>query len=132
MATPVDGWAVACSVTADPNGDAVDWSAFLHWDGHSWSLVPAAPPSSFRAFSHIDFNYLFDVAAIGPQRAVAVGTVSRSFQFGNENLIEEWNRESWIRLASPQPPPVLPSGQGYLGDVSMIRRELWSVGAYKG
>jgi hypothetical protein len=71
-----DAWAV---------GGSDDFSAYNtlveHWDGTSWSIVPAA---SFP-------GVLYAVAALGPDDVWAVG----SENYPGRGLIEHWNGTTW-------------------------------------
>lgn len=70
-----DAWAVGGS-----DGSAYN-TLVEHWDGTSWSIVPAA---SFP-------GVLYAVAAVGPDDVWAVG----SENYPGRGLIEHWNGRTW-------------------------------------
>ena len=98
-----DVWAVG---GAD-DGSSTYESLVEHWDGTSWSIVPAA---SFP-------GVLYSVVALAPNNVWAVGTEG----YPGRGLIEHWNGSSWratyLRFAA-----VL------RGVAAADTRHLWAVG----
>jgi hypothetical protein len=107
-----DIWAVGYYV----NNSSTDQALIEHWDGTSWSVVPAPTLAN---------NHLLNgVAAIGMNNVWAVG-----FQLDNSNthrtLIERWNGSVWSIVSSPN--------QGALdNDLNAISaaaaNDVWAVG----
>ena len=93
-----------------------------YWDGSSWSTVPTPNPVSTDGSAGSWFN---GVAALGPDRAWAVGYshVVRGPVYNT--LIEQWNGTTWEIVASPAP-----------GEVSLLNAvarvpgtaQTWAVG----
>jgi hypothetical protein len=104
-----NAWAVGGAVF-EPNQSAVE-----HWDGASWSIVPAA---SFPGI-------LYAITALGPNNIWAVGTRS----YPGPMLIEHWDGTSWT--ASYQ----LVAGRfgGNLRSITALGpNDIWAVGYYWG
>lgn len=68
-----------------------------HWDGQSWSVVPAAPPPSG------DGNILRDVSAVAADDVWAVGEYETEAQGVSAPLIEHWDGISWNLVESRAP-----------------------------
>lgn len=94
-----DVWAVGGSST-DPYPDA-ETALILHWDGHSWSVVPG--PDSQES--------LFSVAALSARDVWASGG----------STLEHWDGRRWSAV------PVAAGSSGAL--VATGPHELWSLGA---
>jgi len=104
-----DAWAVGGSVF-EPNQGIVE-----HWDGASWSNVPAA---SFPGI-------LYAVDAVGPNDIWAVGTRS----YPGPMLIEHWGGSAWTATYQ------LVAGRfgGNLRSVTALApNNVWAVGYYWG
>jgi len=104
-----DAWAVGGTVF-EPNQGIVE-----HWDGASWSTVPAA---SFPGI-------LYAVDALSPNDIWAVGTQS----YPGRMLIEHWNGSSWTATY------LLVAGRfgGNLRSVTALApNNVWAVGYYWG
>jgi hypothetical protein len=71
-----------------------DWHALTeHWDGWSWSVVPAANPG-------LTGNQLYAVKAIASDNVYAVGQRADT-GFPNKALIEHWNGTAWKVVPGP-------------------------------
>ncbi len=107
-----DGWAVG-KYTLDGRGRALT----QRWNGASWKVVEAALPED------ADSSVLKDVAALGPNDAVAVGwSVADGGQ--HRALIQRWDGSGWNEVAAPS----------YEGDAMLMAvdafgpDDVWAVG----
>jgi hypothetical protein len=91
-ASSADVWAVGDSNGLGP--------VIRHWDGRTWSAVPPAPPPGGE---HPGVDRLYDVAAVSPTLAWAVGRYSNRSLPTGLTLVERWNGESWSRMPTPSP-----------------------------
>jgi hypothetical protein len=57
-----------------------------HWDGHSWTVTPAADPNGGG-------NVLYGITAASRSSAYAVGQTGTAFP--GKALVEHWNGRSW-------------------------------------
>jgi hypothetical protein len=104
-----NAWAVGGSVFG-PYQSVVE-----HWDGTSWSIVPAA---SYPGI-------LYAIAALGPNNIWAVGTQD----YPGAMLIEHWDGTSWTasyRLAAGR------FGGNLRGLTALAPNDIWAVGYYWG
>jgi hypothetical protein len=93
--TASDCWAVGAY---EPNAEA-EFNQALHWNGRTWSVVPApAPGGSIGG----DTNELFEVVCTSSANCWAVGfyQLSGGAQF-NEAL--HWNGRAWALASVPNP-----------------------------
>jgi hypothetical protein len=103
--TASDAWAVGNEAQ---EGQFVEQSVAMHWDGLAWTLVPTPelPESSFR-----------DVWAAGSNDVWAVGREYPS------SLIEHWDGSAWA--VSPAP-----SADGFLTGIhGTATDDVWAVGS---
>lgn len=84
---PNDVWAVGYSLNL-PYGNRFRQSLILHWNGTAWSQLPSPNNGS---------TYLYDVAAVSPTDAWAVGYGSSGGAF-----VTHWNGTAWS--IAPAPP----------------------------
>ncbi len=96
----------------------------LHWDGGSWSRVPAPLPLPVDAFDG-DFR-LTSIAASAPDDAWAVGF---AFPFGQQSFALHWDGTAWS-IVNPSVPDA-PSNNS-LSDVAARGSEVWAVGTAGG
>ncbi|GAA2084867.1 hypothetical protein [Actinomadura alba] len=98
-----DVWAVGSSGSAaspsgagpGQGGDAVRRAVITHWDGRTWTLVPAAPT---RAAGGTSQSVLADVVALSPNDVWAVGTASPGTDVP---LAQHWNGTVWEHVPIP-------------------------------
>jgi hypothetical protein len=90
--SPTDVWAVGYT-----QGQAVTQTPLIeHYDGQSWSIVPAPFPEQS------DFNALYSVAAISANDVWAIGYQNQNDQGQTgQGLIEHWDGTQWTAIASP-------------------------------
>jgi hypothetical protein len=114
-----DIWAVG----GGHDGDYVDFSYIVHWNGQQWGYVPG-PTAGW-------FHRLYDVHAVASDEVYAVGDYQDAS--GYHGLCLRWNGTSWTRL--PDPPvggssiEVLGPNQVYVGGggVALWNGVSWSV-----
>jgi hypothetical protein len=106
-----DVWAVGGAEYADfLNNTLVE-----HWNGQTWSLVPAAAASG---------SVLRGVAAVGPSDIWAVGSGGASGPATLATLIEHWNGTSWSVVPSPNR-----NNLNFLRGVAVLSaNNVWAVG----
>jgi len=119
---PVDTALYGVAALASDNAWAVGGSVFEpyqsvveHWDGASWSIVPAA---SFPGI-------LYAITALGPNNIWAVGTQ----EYPGPMLIEHWDGASWTARYQ------LVAGRfgGNLRSITALGpNDIWAVGYYWG
>jgi hypothetical protein len=102
-----DVWAVGYTLNL-PYGNRIRQSVILHWNGTAWTQVASPNNGS---------TYLYDVAAVSPTDAWAVGNGSNGGAF-----VVRWNGTAWN--AAPAPP---------LGSLSSVTArsstDVWVAGA---
>jgi glucose/arabinose dehydrogenase len=110
--TDDDVWAVGYYVpTAEPN---LTRSLILHWNGSSWSIVPANEGTNASQLS--------GVAAVSTDDVWAVGRDEKDL-----TLILHWNGSEWSRVPSPN----AGTSRNLLHDVSAASaNDVWAVGYY--
>jgi hypothetical protein len=113
-----DAWAVGDYVDAPPRGRAYPLAE--HWNGASWTVVPA-PTTRYYAGLH-------SVAAIAGNDVWAVGT-SSGRSSDDTTLVEHWDGSSWSIVTSPNPG----KGGADLLDVTATPNSsrVWAVGEYQ-
>jgi hypothetical protein len=82
-----DVWAVG----GGHDGDYVNFSYIVHWDGSSWSYKPG-PTAGW-------YHRLYDVAARASNDVYAVGDYQD--ESGYHGLFLHWNGSTWTRLPDP-------------------------------
>ena len=114
-----DIWAVG----GGHDGDYVNFSQIVHWDGQQWSQKPGPTAGSFHR--------LYDVQAVSANEVYAIGDYQDAS--GYHGLFMRWDGASWTRL--PDPPvggssiEVLSPTQIYVGGggVALWDGASWSV-----
>ena len=89
--SPSDVWAVGQQQRTE---DGPFSTLVEHWDGKTWSVVPAANPGSTG-------NSFYGVLAKGPGKAWAVGQQNGS-DGPDQPLIEAWDGKQWTVVPSPR------------------------------
>jgi hypothetical protein len=90
--SPADAWAVGLTAGA---GHPIA-TVTLHWDGHSWALVPSPSPSRFS-------NELEGVVAVSPSSAFAVGVSDSRAGKPDQSVMLHWDGHGWTPVATPNP-----------------------------
>jgi hypothetical protein len=96
-----------------------------HWDGTGWSVVPS--PSV--AAKTKPFDWLFSVATISPNDALAVGSSGTTSGYGgggDHPLIEHWDGSAWSVSNSPS---LKTSGYRLSGVAAASPGEVFAVGS---
>lgn len=111
--SPRDIWASGLYRT--PEGGYQPY--FEHWDGNTWTIVPAPSKGFFAQLSPV---------AVGPNNVWAVGSSAAysNYQSGS-TLIEHWDGTSWSIV------PSLNSGapnSALLGGAAASTEDIWAVG----
>jgi hypothetical protein len=110
--SPKDVWAVGTQQNANGGFETLVY----HWNGMSWSVVPAADPGT-------NDNLLYGVVAVSPNDAWAVGQ-----QLNNtgpdQALVEHWNGQSWSAVATPK----VHAGTTMLNAVAAQGQSVYAVG----
>ncbi len=88
-----------------------------HWNGHQWTVVPAADPGSAE-------DMLYSVTAVSDSSAWAVGTYADAAGFFHP-LIEHWNGHHWSVGRVPGPAA---AARGILTSVTSAGGEVWATG----
>jgi hypothetical protein len=116
VAGPGSAWAVGSAVTSKFDSSA----AFTeHWNGTTWSAVPAPGPG-------ID-SELRAVTSAGGNDAWAVGLYDVESPTGTLTftLAEHWNGTHWVTVPSP-----MPTGDDVFEGVAAVSaNDIWAVGA---
>jgi hypothetical protein len=108
-----DVWAVGDSSGQGP--------VLRHWNGTEWTVsAPALPPGG----AHPGSDRLYDVAAVAPAQAWAVGRFSGSTP---QTLVERWDGQTWSRVPTPSPGPWDNTLQGVS---ALSATNVWAVGWY--
>jgi WD40 repeat protein len=93
-------------------------TAILHWDGRSWTSVPAPTPGKS--------NGLIRVAAVSKNDIWAVGAFSEVAYQGvyvDQPLIEHWDGKQWSVAQTPD------VGRGWLAGIAVVSPgDVWAVG----
>jgi hypothetical protein len=112
-----DVWAMGFLATGSTTAENVS----LHWNGTSWSQIPAA---------HLRSGGVGPLSALSPANVWAVGTgpgaPTGGFSAHPTAVIEHWDGTSWSVVPSPNPNP---SGNNSLGAVAAVSaNDVWAVG----
>ena len=119
-----DVWGVGFGQAIAANGIDLVHASVLHFNGSSWTRVPAPVDGDNDAFSNVQFT---GVTAITPTNAWLVG--SHNVDGLIEPLIKHWNGVSWSAFPSPS----FPQGSALLNAVAHTSAtDLWAVGWYPG
>jgi hypothetical protein len=97
------------------------WKAVYHWDGASWTIVPAPGIGHPDPLGYADTT-LSDVVAISPGDAWIVG--NRAFLGSPQMLAEHWNGSSWTVV----PSPTITGGSGFNAVAAINANDVWAVG----
>jgi WD40 repeat protein len=93
-------------------------TAILHWDGRSWTSVPAPTPGKS--------NGLIRVAAVSKNDIWAVGAFSEVADQGvyvDQPLVEHWDGKQWSVVQTPD------VGRGWLAGIAVVSpSDVWAVG----
>jgi hypothetical protein len=100
-----DVWAVG---STSPTGQAQQ-ALVEHWDGGSWSIVPAPNPADaaslggvqLTAVSALSVNDIWAVGYIGNLAPALTTTGVRSTDIAAQTLTEHWNGRSWSIVGAP-------------------------------
>lgn len=102
-----DVWAVG----GGHDGDEVDFSEIVHWDGSAWTLVPGPTPGYFHRLEAVEAVAHDDVWACGEYLAEDGS--------GYHSLYLHWNGTSWTQVPAPG---------GGAGLVALAPDEIYSCG----
>ena len=108
-------WAVGFH-DADPGPNFFPRALIEHWDGVSWSVVPAPNVG-------VSGDYLYGVAAVSANDVWAVGFSST---FGEaQALILHWDGSNWVVV----PSPTFTGGSALFAVGAVAADNVWAVGA---
>jgi hypothetical protein len=111
-----DAWAVG--FLYPPGHSATPNSLILHWDGSTWTQVPAPDPGG------ADGTYLMAVTALCGTDVWAAG----SFSSENRTLTLRWDGTTWKQVKSPN---LTGPSENYLTSISAVSGSVaWAAGAY--
>jgi hypothetical protein len=100
---------------------SVDAPIIEHWNGMTWSQVPA--PARPAGITHYGLQ---SVVAVSSTDVYAVGFLFRGDLSGTDNFVAHWNGTSWARLTIPAPPE---ASNGLTGIAATPGgNPLWAVG----
>jgi hypothetical protein len=116
-----DIWAVGGQLNGVGDG-----SLTMHWNGMTWSVMPAVHSAGAR---FVSFN---GVAAVTSRDVWAVGQQSAGPDRLAQPLIERWDGTAWRLVSSPLPQSTAPTRGGVLNAVTRIpgTNQLWAVGGW--
>ena len=109
-----NAWAVGAAMTANHSPAPL----ILHWNGHRWARVPAAPVPGYAA------TELLGVAAASPRDAWAVGQAENTAD-QLRSVTEHWNGRGWALVPSPSPG----TGSRLAGVAVTGNHQAWAVGS---
>ena len=101
------------------------WKGVYHWNGTSWSLVPAPGLGNPDPLGYADTT-LVAVAAVAPGSAWIVGYTS--FLGTPQTLVEHWDGLKW----SVVPSPVVTGGSQFDAVTALNANDAWAVGSRAG
>jgi len=118
--TPDDVWAVGEYAESLPVSDSNPARVLVeHWDGTSWSIVPAPSPPGAE-------NRVNAVAAAGPNDVWAVGSATAGTRA--TTLIEHWDGRRWSMV--PTPDLTSETSGASLDAISVVSAaDIWAVGS---
>jgi hypothetical protein len=114
------------SVSASSATDV--WAAgkgVYHWDGLTWSLVPAPGLGNPDPLGYADTVFAA-VTAVAPSNAWIVGYTS--FLGTPQTLVEHWDGSKWSVI----PSPVITGGSGLNAVTALNANDAWAVGSRAG
>jgi hypothetical protein len=116
-----DAWAVGSY--AKPGAGPMSQALILHWNGRTWTKVPAPSPGTLS-------NSLLGVTSVSASDAWAVGSylVGSVAKAQVKPLLLHWNGASWAQVAVPLPPKV--NGSGLVSVSADSPTDVWAVGEY--
>ena len=122
---PDDAWAVGRKMLPAGAGSEAQTVA-MHWDGASWSIVPAPSPSPYPGGG---WSELLAVEALSSTDVWAAGDqrIQAPDQFvGTHLMVQHWNGSQWSLV----PAPVTIGGSGnFVDDIEAIAADdIWFVG----
>src|SRR5260370_27837607 len=82
----------ADAVRAQTDSSGVIHPLTEHWNGASWSVIPAVDPGGGQ-------NSLYALRAVSSSSVYAVGQTGTAFP--SQALVEHWDGTKWSQLASP-------------------------------
>jgi len=100
-------------------GSCASGALILHWNGSKWRRFPGPLRLSSR-------DSLEGISAVSRSDVWAVGT-DQSNGYVRESLVMHWNGGRWVRVPSPQAPPLIGNWLNAVDAVS--RTDVWAVGA---
>ncbi len=114
-AGPDDVWAVGSVGQRFQDDRQIE---IQHWDGASWSFVPA---------DQVSINNVLDgVAVVSTNDVWAVGSKEVAGGSRDHSLIEHWDGTRWSAVPIPDP-----SGGDFLHKVAVVSaNDVWAVGTY--
>ena len=113
-----DIWAVGGS----SRGSRVGSPLIEHWNGSSWSIVPATqPPSSVASLSGVSALSANDVWAVGSS---VIGSAA------SKTLVEHWDGSTWTVVPSPSLDNIgpYPANNQLVDVVAIAPNDVWAVG----
>lgn len=130
-ASSSDIWAVGIygeyDSTTPPDEQDNELALTEHWDGHAWTVVPAADPSQQSEFGG-GSNFLYGVSVRSASDVWAVGYYFDPATDHQPTLIEHWNGHAWAQVPSPSA-----AFQNQLSAVSAdSATDAWAVGFANG
>jgi hypothetical protein len=121
-----DVWAVGQGQAIAPDGTEFVHASVLHFNGASWTRVPAPVDGDTDAFSFVQFT---GVTAISPSNAWLVGDHVQASNGAIAPFIKHWNGTSW----STFPSPTFPAGSASLNAIAHTSAtDIWAVGTFPG
>ena len=121
--TSANCWAVGLYV----NGNGASLDQVLHWNGRTWSRVPAPDPGGAGAAA---FNTLSDVACTTSANCWAVGLYVNG-NGASLNQALRWNGTRWSRVPTPNPNGTGAGASNTLNGVTCAAlANCWAVGSY--
>jgi hypothetical protein len=93
VVSPSDIWAVGHQGNASQTSYTGETPLIEHWDGHTWSVVPAPATGTLSFLFAVSGDSPSDAWAVGYQEAVGASAMSP--------LVEHWNGSSWSVVSLP-------------------------------
>jgi hypothetical protein len=122
--SPSNCWAVGGDTTA--SGATLNQA--LHWNGRTWSQVPAPSPGGTANGAA---SYLNGVACASPASCVAVGDFANAADLALANQALHWNGRKWSQVPAPSPGGTTSGAFSVLNYVRCTSSvDCWAVGDY--